>query len=112
MSQTTQLYSNAKAVPRVPAQVVALDPRRNEPAPGNNKYVRVLQLSDLLSRHLEVAPPRQQLARIALDPLRLRLGAVDVAGAERRARLEVTRLDLDPRVGVLAPIELVATYRA
>ncbi len=55
MSQTTQLASREKAVPQVPAQIIALDPRPDAQTPSGGKYVRILQMSDLLSRHLEVA---------------------------------------------------------
>ncbi len=54
MAQTIQLVSSAKSVPQVPAQVIALDPRHGDRAPSNKKYTRILQLSDLLSRHLEI----------------------------------------------------------
>ncbi len=55
MSQTTQLVNTDKSTPQVPAQVIALDPRSAEPTPGNRKHLRILQLSDLLSRHLDIA---------------------------------------------------------
>ena len=54
MSQTTQLVRNDKANLTVPAQVIALDPRPNDSTSGSNKYLRILELSDLLSRHLEI----------------------------------------------------------
>ena len=54
MSQTTQLADRQKAVARVPAQVIALDPRPGDNSQGSQKYFRILQLSDLLSRHLEI----------------------------------------------------------
>ncbi len=38
----------------MPAQVIALDPRPENDARGGGKYIRILQLSDLLSRHLEI----------------------------------------------------------
>ena len=55
MSQTTQLANTQKSIPQVPAQVIALDPRPGDPSQGDKKYLRVLQLSDLLSRNLEIA---------------------------------------------------------
>lgn len=55
MSQTTQLVNSEKSIPQVPAQVIALDPRSVGLAQGNRKHLRILQLSDLLSRHLEIA---------------------------------------------------------
>lgn len=54
MSQTTQLVASHKSIPQVPAQVIALDPRPGEPASGDKRHIRVLQLSDLLSRNLEI----------------------------------------------------------
>ncbi|MDH3388774.1 MAG: GGDEF domain-containing protein [Gammaproteobacteria bacterium] len=54
MSQTTQLVNNPKSVVQAPAQVIALDPRSGDSTHGSQKYIRILQLSDLLSRHLEV----------------------------------------------------------
>lgn len=54
MSQTTQLVDSHKSIPQVPAQVIALDPRPGEPTGGDKKHIRVLQLSDLLSRNLEI----------------------------------------------------------
>jgi len=55
MSQTTQLVNSEKPIPQVPAQVIALDPRSVEKKQGNRKHLRILQLSDLLSRHLDIA---------------------------------------------------------
>jgi len=55
MSQTTQLVNTDKSIPQVPAQVIALDPRTVEQTQGNRKHLRILQLSDLLSRHLDIA---------------------------------------------------------
>ena len=54
MSQTTQLVSHEKSAAQVPAQVIALDPRPDSVNTGGNKYLRILQLSDLLSRHLDI----------------------------------------------------------
>ncbi len=54
MSQTTQLVDSHKSIPQVPAQVIALDPRPGEPAGGDKRHIRVLQLSDMLSRNLEI----------------------------------------------------------
>ncbi len=54
MSHNTQLANHERSVARAPAQVVSLDPRPDTPAADGNKYVRILQLSDLLSRHLEI----------------------------------------------------------
>jgi len=54
MSQTTQLFSSQKSIPKAPAQVIALDPRPGDTSQKDNKYVRILQLSDLLSRNLEI----------------------------------------------------------
>lgn len=55
MAQTTQLVENQKPVSRLPAQVIALDPRPGARSGTSKKYLRILQLSDLLSRHLEIA---------------------------------------------------------
>lgn len=55
MSQTTQLVNSQKTALQVPAQVIALDPRPGESTSNGSKYIRVLQLSDLLSRNLEIA---------------------------------------------------------
>lgn len=55
MSQTTQLVNTEKSVSQLPAQVIALDPRSAEQTQGNSKHLRILQLSDLLSRHLDIA---------------------------------------------------------
>ena len=55
MSQTTQLVNTDKSIPQVPAQVIALDPRSAEQTQGKRKHLRILQLSDLLSRHLDIA---------------------------------------------------------
>ncbi len=54
MSHNTQLANHERSVARAPAQVVSLDPRPDTPPGDGNKYVRILQLSDLLSRHLEI----------------------------------------------------------
>jgi len=54
MAQTIQLANSGKSVAQLPAQVIALDPRSEGRSAGNSKYLRILQLSDLLSRHLEV----------------------------------------------------------
>jgi diguanylate cyclase (GGDEF)-like protein len=54
MSQTTRLFSSQKSVSQAPAQVIALDPRPGDASRGNSKYLRILQLSDLLSRNLEI----------------------------------------------------------
>ncbi len=56
MSQTTQLINSEKPVPRLPAQVIALDPGFDGRIQGDKKYMRVLQLSDMLSRNLDVEP--------------------------------------------------------
>jgi len=55
MAQTIQLVTGAKSVRRAPGQVIALDPRPVEKVRGSKKYLRILQISDLLSRHLEVS---------------------------------------------------------
>jgi GGDEF domain-containing protein len=55
MAQTIQLVNSAKTVSQPPAQVVALDPRPAGKESENKKYIRVLQISDLLSRHLEMS---------------------------------------------------------
>ena len=55
MSQTTQLVNTEKSVPQAPAQVIALDPRSAEQTQGSSRHLRILQLSDLLSRHLNIA---------------------------------------------------------
>jgi diguanylate cyclase (GGDEF)-like protein len=54
MAQTIQLMSSAKSVSQVPAQVIALDPRRGNTAQSDKKHLRILQISDLLSRNLEI----------------------------------------------------------
>ena len=54
MAQNSQLLESGKLGARVPADVVALDPRHPGRTQSREKYVRVLQLSDLLSRNLEV----------------------------------------------------------
>lgn len=54
MSQTTQLAKSEKSVSRLPAQVIALKPRKGEQNDRSRKYIRILQLSDLLSRNLEI----------------------------------------------------------
>lgn len=54
MSQTTQLVNEQKVALQAPAQVIALDPRSSEQVTSSKKYLRVLQLSDLLSRNLEI----------------------------------------------------------
>lgn len=54
MSQPTQLFSSQKSVPQAPAQIIALDPRPGDASQGEKKYLRILQLSDLLSRNLEI----------------------------------------------------------
>lgn len=50
MAQPTTLYSVGKNR----AQVVALDPRRSEKVISSRRHIRVLELSDLLSRNLEL----------------------------------------------------------
>ena len=55
MSHNTQLVNSPKVAPQIPAQVIALDPRPGEQTHNSKKYVRILQLSDLLSRNLEIA---------------------------------------------------------
>ena len=50
MPQTTILYETAKNK----AQVIALDPRVLDQATNNEKHLRVLRLSDVLSRNLEI----------------------------------------------------------
>jgi diguanylate cyclase (GGDEF)-like protein len=54
MAQTIQLVSSEKSASQVPAQVIALDPRRGNAAQSEKKYLRLLQISDLLSRNLEI----------------------------------------------------------
>lgn len=54
MAQTIQLVTSAKSVRQTPAQVIALDPRPVEKSRNSKKQIRILQISDLLSRHLEV----------------------------------------------------------
>ena len=54
MAQTTQLVDSDKSIPQIPAQVIALDPRTRDRMQGHEKHMRILQLSDLLSRNLEV----------------------------------------------------------
>lgn len=54
MSQTIQLTSHGKFLSQGSAQVIALDPRPSEETEGSTKYIRVLQISDLLSRHLDI----------------------------------------------------------
>ena len=55
MSQTTQLVNSDKAIAQLPAQVIALDTRSGVRAQGNKRNLRILQLSDLLSRNLDIA---------------------------------------------------------
>ncbi len=55
MAQTIQLVNSNKSTPQVPAQVIALDPRPSDGTRSNQKYMRTLQISDLLSRNLEIA---------------------------------------------------------
>lgn len=50
MAQPTTLYSVGKSR----AQVVALDPRRSEKVVNSRQHIRVLELSDLLSRNIEL----------------------------------------------------------
>ena len=54
MSSTNRLLESEKPLPQPRAQVIALDPRLEDRERGGRRYVRMLQLSDLLSRHLEV----------------------------------------------------------
>lgn len=54
MAQTIQLVTGAKSVRQAPAQVIALDPRPADKARSSKKHIRVLQLSDLLGRYLEI----------------------------------------------------------
>ena len=54
MPHNTQLANNQRSVARLPAQVVALDPRPQTRQASDTRYLRALQLSDLLSRHLEI----------------------------------------------------------
>ncbi len=49
------MLSSEKSVVPMPAQVIALDPRPQSESRGGSTYIRILQLSDLLSRHLEIA---------------------------------------------------------
>ena len=53
MPHNTQLANHQRSVARLPAQVVALDPRPQTRQASDTRYLRILQLSDLLSRHLE-----------------------------------------------------------
>jgi diguanylate cyclase (GGDEF)-like protein len=55
MAHTTQLVSRQKRVPRASAQVIALDPRVNQQVIGSKKHIRILQLTNLLSRSLEIS---------------------------------------------------------
>lgn len=50
MPQTTTLMGQA----RTPVQVIALDSRKSEQVVSDKQYLKILQLSDLLSRHLKV----------------------------------------------------------
>lgn len=50
MAQPTTLYSNGKNR----AQIIALDPRKSEKVSNTRRHVRVLELSDLLSRSIEL----------------------------------------------------------
>ena len=54
MSQTIQISGSTKALAQQAAQVIALDPRSSEQVSSSRKYLRTLQLSDLLSRQLEI----------------------------------------------------------
>ena len=68
MAQTTQLVNSEKSVLQIPAQVIALDPRPDEKSQNSKKYLRILQLSDLLSRHLEIPQIIEAfMAEIAID---------------------------------------------
>jgi diguanylate cyclase (GGDEF)-like protein len=55
MSQTTQLINSEKILAQLPPQVIALEPHSGKQINGSKKYLRILQLSDLLSRNLEVS---------------------------------------------------------
>ncbi len=55
MAQTIQLVSGEKSIPKVPAQVIALDPIPGDRIRSDKKYVRRLQISDLLSRSLDIS---------------------------------------------------------
>lgn len=55
MAQTIQLTSSEKLVSKMPAQVIALDPRSDDAAQKGQKHLRILQISDLLSRNLEIS---------------------------------------------------------
>jgi diguanylate cyclase (GGDEF)-like protein len=68
MAQTIQLVSNEKSVSQVPAQVIALDPRRGNAAQSDKKRLRLLQISDLLSRNLEITQVIETfMAEIAIE---------------------------------------------
>lgn len=54
MAQITQLVQTTKSMPRLPAQVIALDPRPGNRSGSSKRFIRMLKLSDLLSRHLEL----------------------------------------------------------
>lgn len=51
MPQTTSLLGE----PKTPVQVIALDSRKAEQVVSDKQYLKILQMSDLLSRHLKVA---------------------------------------------------------
>ena len=54
MAQTIQITNSEKLPSKVPAQVIALDPRPGDAAQTDQKHLRILQISDLLSRNLEI----------------------------------------------------------
>ncbi|MCP4877244.1 MAG: GGDEF domain-containing protein [Gammaproteobacteria bacterium] len=68
MSQTIQLFNSQKTVPQVPAQVIVLDPRPGNRSQTDRKHFRNLQISDLLSRNLEIDQVIEAfMAEISMD---------------------------------------------
>jgi len=56
MPQSTVLFNNGnnKSATRLHSQIISLDSRNDDQVVSDKKYLKILQLSDLLSRHLDV----------------------------------------------------------
>ncbi len=54
MAQTIQITNSEKLPSKVPAQVIALDPRVGDARDSDQEHLRILKIKDFLSRHLEV----------------------------------------------------------
>ena len=85
MSSTSRLLASEKPLPQPRAQVIALDPRFEDRERRGRKYVRLLQLSDLLSRHLEV----EQIVAAFMT---------EIAGSVEHHGYEFVCRDVDARV--------------